>query len=110
MYGTLANAGTGSLPDVYYLIFDKHASNRSLLNYYDFDNTAFHDELRDRGFFVADKSKANYPSTIFSLSSSLNMNYIQDLVDMSDPSLSVGTTLHKLFNQNAVGRLFEENG
>ena len=106
----VANVSSMDRPDVYYLIFDKYASNQSLLDYYGYDNAGFHEELHKRGFFVAEKSRTNYPSTVFSLSSSLNMDYIQNLVDMTDPSLSVATTLHKLFTNNKVGQLFKENG
>ena len=98
------------LPDVYYIIFDKYASNQSLKDYYDFDNQQLATALEERGFYVASDARTNYPSTIFSLSSSLNMNYIQDVVNMSDPSLSRGTTLKWLLSHNAVGKLFQKQG
>src|SRR5690606_30464261 len=59
-------------PDIYYLIYDKYASNQSLSDYYDFDNSEFTESLTEKGFYIAEKSRANYPSTLFSLSSSLN--------------------------------------
>ncbi len=46
---------------------------------YGFDNHAFIQDLRQRGFYVADKSNVNHVSTAFSLASSLNMATLPDL-------------------------------
>ena len=66
-------------PDIYYLIFDRYASTASLRQYLRFDNGDFESELKKRGFYIADKSMANYPYTFLSLASSLNMRYLEDL-------------------------------
>jgi hypothetical protein len=68
-----------SLPDIYYIILDGHASQRTLQKVYNYDNAPFIDHLRSRGFFVADQSHSNYPHTVLSLASSLNMRYLDDL-------------------------------
>jgi hypothetical protein len=68
-----------SLPDIYYIILDGHASQRTLQKVYNYDNAKFIDHLRSRGFFVADQSHSNYPHTVLSLASSLNMKYLDDL-------------------------------
>lgn len=65
--------------DIYYLIFDRYAADRTLHDLYDFDNQDFSSWLEDRGFYVADESTGNYPSTTHSLASSLNMTYLDDL-------------------------------
>lgn len=62
-------------PDIYYIILDGYGRGDVLKQSYDFDNSEFLDGLRERGFYVADKSCTNYPGTAFSLSSSLNMRY-----------------------------------
>jgi len=62
-------------PDIYYLVLDGYGRDDVLQKYYGFDNAEFLDGLRQRGFYVADKSSTNYPATVFSLSSSLNMRY-----------------------------------
>lgn len=61
-------------PDVYYVILDRYANSWTLANLYDHDNREFLDELRARGFFVADEAWANYFKTAFSLASSLDAN------------------------------------
>jgi hypothetical protein len=63
-------------PDIYYLVFDRYASADVLREHYGFDNTPFLDALRERGFFVADDARANYPKTPLSLVSSLSMDYL----------------------------------
>lgn len=64
-----------SQPDIYYIILDGYGRGDVLQQSYDFDNSEFLNGLRERGFYVADKSCTNYPGTAFSLSSSLNMRY-----------------------------------
>lgn len=66
-------------PDIYYILLDSYAREDILLDIYGFDNSAFTTALKDRGFYVADQSNTNHVSTSFSLASSLNMNYIQDM-------------------------------
>lgn len=67
--------------DVYYLIFDRYASPRTLRDLFDYDDEPFLDGLRDRGFYVAEDSVANYPKTAHSLASSLNAELLDGLVD-----------------------------
>jgi hypothetical protein len=63
-------------PEIYYLIFDRYASATTLATQYGYDNSPFLSELERRGFFVAEDSWANYLKTGFSLSSSLQMEYL----------------------------------
>ena len=67
--------GALNLPDIYYIILDAHASASTLSEIYKYDIGAFIQRLKDRGFFIADKSRSNYAMTMLSLASSLNMNY-----------------------------------
>lgn len=63
-------------PDIYFLVFDEYTSNPALHTLWQFDNSAITHWLKEQGFYVADSSKANYNFTPYSLSSSLNMRYI----------------------------------
>lgn len=71
---TLSNRHT---PDIYYIILDGYGGNDVLSQMYDFDNSDFYSYLINRGFFIADESRANYVRTYLSLSSSLNLDYLQ---------------------------------
>ncbi|NTW08896.1 MAG: hypothetical protein HGA28_04935 [Anaerolineaceae bacterium] len=62
-------------PDVYYIILDGYSRDDALAAA-GFDNTAFLEELSSLGFYIAKCSQSNYGETPLSLSSSLNMDYI----------------------------------
>lgn len=67
------------LPDIYYIILDGYTRADVLRRHYGYDNTPFLEALRARGFFIADRSLANYPSwTYLSIASSLNMIYLDE--------------------------------
>lgn len=68
-------------PDIYYIILDGYARSDVLLREYDFDNSAFTNALEERGFYIAQQSCSNYPMTFLSLTSSLNMSYLQPLLN-----------------------------
>ena len=69
-------------PDIYYIILDGYASSSTLKNVYNFDNQYFIDYLISKGFYVATKSKSNYPMSMLSLASSLNMKQLTYLTDI----------------------------
>jgi hypothetical protein len=65
-------------PDIYYIILDRYSSARTLKEVYDFDNSEFIDYLSDKGFYVANESRANYSNSPKSIASSLNMDFIHE--------------------------------
>lgn len=76
----LANLSPDSRsPDIYYIVLDAYARSDVLQENYGFDNSKFLNDLRARGFYVAEASDSNYLSTIFSLTSSLNGDYLDNL-------------------------------
>jgi hypothetical protein len=70
---------TDELPDVYYIILDTYGRTDVLREYAGYDNSPFIQSLRDLGFYVAACSQSNYAHTGFSLASSLNLNYLDQL-------------------------------
>lgn len=66
-------------PDVYYFILDSYGREDLLKTAYGYDNSAFIQGLRARGFYIAECSQSNYVRTELSVASSLNMSYLQDL-------------------------------
>src|SRR5690606_36084113 len=63
----------GYEPDIYYIILDRYAGQKTLSEMYHFDNSLFLTELQSKGFYIATDSHTNYPSTSFSIAASLNM-------------------------------------
>ncbi len=69
------------LPDIYYLIFDRYGNEGVLKEYFGYDNSGFAEYLTRSGFYVASESRCNYPGTFLSLTSSLNMDYLNGLIE-----------------------------
>lgn len=67
---------TKNFPNIYFILLDCYPSRDFLKKHLNFDNTPFLQELKKRGFYIASKSKSNYPSTGTSLPATLNMNYL----------------------------------
>lgn len=66
-------------PDIYWLVLDSYARQDLLKNLYRYDNSLFVDYLKSKGFYVAGCSQSNYNHTWFSISTALNMNYLDQL-------------------------------
>jgi hypothetical protein len=66
-------------PDIYYFVLDGYGRSDILKSYYKFDNSEFIDNLKQKGFVVPSNSRSNYPKTVISVTSTLNMNYIDHL-------------------------------
>ena len=80
-------------PDIYYLVLDGYARADFLADEFDFDNAVMLDFLKERGFYVGERSRANYSITLPALASSLNYEYLDDLLggdlgDFSDRSFA----------------------
>jgi len=73
------------LPDIYYIILDAHTRSDVLMDHFGFDNSDFIHALEGLGFFVADCSQTNYWLTEYSLTSSLNLDYLQNFLE--DPNV-----------------------
>lgn len=63
-------------PDIYYIILDGYLRSDMLEKLYGYDNTPFTTYLQERGFLVPANIHSNYAKTAVSVSSTLNMNYV----------------------------------
>ncbi|MBT4365174.1 MAG: hypothetical protein HOD17_11880 [Desulfobacteraceae bacterium] len=68
------------LPNIFFIILDAYAREDVLRELYNYNNTEFLNFLEDKGFFVANQSMSNYCQTSLTVSSCLNMRYLNDLV------------------------------
>lgn len=101
---------TEGSPDIYYLIFDRYMGHDALKETYGFDNTEFVQYLKNKGFYVATKSSANYPKTSSSLASSLNMKHLTYLTKKLGEGSADLTVLHKMIEDNEVQRFLKSRG
>ena len=70
---------TCSKPDVYLIVADEYAGKTELKDIFSYDNTAFENDLSNRGFHILHNTKSNYNWTIYSMASLLNMSYNENL-------------------------------
>ncbi|MBS1935062.1 MAG: hypothetical protein JST96_13755 [Bacteroidetes bacterium] len=70
-------------PDIYFLLFDSYTGTKTLKERYHYDNSRLDTFLLDRGFSIQKKSRSNYFFTAFSMTSALNMSYIDYVPNVS---------------------------
>ena len=107
-------------PDVYYIVLDAYARADIMKEVTGYDNTPFIDALKARGFYVPDCAFSNYDETTRTITSVLNMNYLDSLninIDTIDQTLQSGdnliinnkirTIFHQLGYQFVTGRGYD---
>lgn len=98
-------------PDIYYLVFDRYASNETLQNIYDYDNTYLTNFLAEQGFTTNADAIANYPFTMSSISSTLSMDYHTNLGDrFGDDGTQTAFPYRTILNDAPVAQLLKQNG
>ncbi len=98
-----------SKPDIYYIIMDGYGQEQMLADLYGLDNSAFLDGLSERGFTIAGDSHANYNQTILALASTLNLDYLDRLVEL-DPQYNDRRPMIDLLKTNLVMGFVKEQG
>jgi len=63
-------------PDIYLIILDEYASFNTIKEEWNYDNSEFAGFLREKGFFVAEDSEWRYGSTLWNITSLLNLDYV----------------------------------
>ena len=71
-------------PDIYWIVMEEYGSESVLRQDFHYDNSPFLDALRDRGFYVADQSTANYLKTAPSIQSARDMEYLDGATLLSE--------------------------
>tara|TARA_B110000438_G_scaffold235800_1_gene232679 strand:+ start:3692 stop:5185 length:1494 start_codon:yes stop_codon:yes gene_type:complete len=94
-------------PNIYYIILDGYSNNESLKNNFNFDNSKFLKYLENSGFIINKNSFSNYEGTVFSMVSTLNINYLHEF-----KGLGANTAMlqKNLFSNNLVMNTFQDNG
>lgn len=97
-----------SFPDIYYIMPEDYSSPEILKKYFSYDSSTFINALKERGFYIADKSTSNYPKTFLSLSSSLNMEYLDYLSSYKNSTDQ--TVVAPLIENSIVMRFLKHQG
>jgi hypothetical protein len=102
-------SGLKKQPNVYFMIFDGYASPTVLRKYYGWNDHDLVDALRSRGFTVDENAFSNYPHTILSINSYLDMGYVHKESEFVNAK-SKYVYLANLFKQNRVMSYFKSQG
>jgi len=102
--------GNQYFPDVYFILLDGYGRSDTLNNIYDYDNSDFLEFLQRKGFYIANKSRANYTQTLQSLTSTFTLNYLDRYDFLSQNKEQNNSLLESLLHNNEVLRFFEEQG
>mgnify|MGYP005809688093 CR=1 FL=1 len=95
--------------DIYYIILDGYTSSDSLKQYLNFDNSEFDNFLMKKSFYIANKSRPNYPHTA-SIVSSLNMEYIHFLISDEYTDNQITDALTQMARNNKAKNYLQSHG
>ncbi|HVM89820.1 MAG TPA: sulfatase-like hydrolase/transferase [Puia sp.] len=79
-YNPVSNIADSNKPDIYFFVFDEYTNNNTLKKMWGYDNSGITNWLSSEGFRVLPSTKANYSFTVFSVSSTFNMDYLDKKV------------------------------
>jgi hypothetical protein len=96
------NAQPSSPPDIYFLILDEYAGTQSLEKFWNYNNRAFEESLRQRDFFIPVHAHANYVHTHLSVASMLNWTHLLDLHDTAGDGDDRSYTYDMIENNRAA--------
>lgn len=99
-----------NLPDIYYIILDRYASDRTLHKMFKYENNDFLSYLKSQGFFVVSDAQANYIDTTHSLASSLNMTHLNFLSSLGEQSYNDWNLLNEKVTNNEVLQILKSLG
>lgn len=100
---------TCARPDVYFIVADEYADSVSLSQAFGYNNGRFQAELRNRGFYLVNKSRANYNFTQYAVASLFKMDYLPNL-DRRYSSKKDINTCYGTVNENELLLFFKKSG
>ena len=95
-------------PDVYYILLDAYARDDALLEHYDHDNSEFTSYLKDKGFYIASDSTANYSATRSAVPAVMNFDYVGSGFGEDERGQVTTDTLLAATYDSKLARLFRE--
>jgi len=96
-------------PDVYLIVLDGYARGDTLMAT-GYDNSPFLNSLEEMGFFVAECSRTTYRSTLLSMTSTLNMDYLWRAIPNTGPADPDAAPLYEALLHSQVRSDFEQRG
>jgi hypothetical protein len=100
---------THNTPDVYYIILDEYGGPETM-KYLNYDNSQFYEFLKEKKFIIPEKSTSNYPMTHFSIPSTMNMEYVNDLSNILGKDSKTYLPLREMLYNSQVIKNFKSLG
>jgi hypothetical protein len=100
----------GRRPDIYFVVFDRYGSADAIERRFGITDNDLYGWLADQGFQVPADSHASYRATDFSLASTLNMRYLDELTERIGPTSSDRTPAQQLLRDHEVGHVLKDLG
>lgn len=98
-------------PDIYHIVLDGYARTDILKDIYGYDNSDFINYLKSKGFYVAEKSYANYATfTAHSVASYLNYDHYSNIFGDSYKDYRPLDKLTELIQRNAAAKFLRSYG
>ena len=96
-------------PTVFWIVFDEYSSSSTLKKVWGFSNP-LDSLLKSKGFYIPDAARSNYNYTHYSVSSTLDMNYLKGLANHSVVHFRDRRKEEISIYDNNTVRAFENNG
>jgi hypothetical protein len=108
-YG-MKKCDTCAKPPIYFILMDEYSGSDALKQYFNYDNSRFESFLQREGFNVNRHTNSNYLLTVFSVASTLNMDFIHGLGKASPDNHFGYRKAVKLISDNAVMNFMKAHG
>jgi hypothetical protein len=99
-----------SCPDIFLILTDAYTNSKSLQKYWNYDNTPFLDSMQRQGFYHVENAKGSYNSTLRTMTSMLNMNYLAKNLDKEFKNRIEEEPILQKLNKNEVMQQLIEHG
>ncbi len=93
--------------DIFILVFDSYTSFNALQKYWNYDNIGLKNALEKNNFIISENGRINYNYTTLSISSMLNMEYL-DSVKINSQTRKIISTSFKLIKENRVTTILKK--
>jgi hypothetical protein len=97
-------------PDIYVIIPDDYARGDVLRQYFHYDNRAFVDQLKRRGFTISGQAVTPYSDSESNIAAELNMDYLNGLPRILGQTSQDVRPLKTLIQDNRAARLAKSLG
>jgi hypothetical protein len=107
--GGFTNCTNCNNPDIYLIIADEYTNLQALHEKFNFDNSDFETDLKNRGFHIIPNSTSNYNATVYSMTSMLNLKYLENLTKNEDNIENIASSF-KLLKKNQTLLFLKNRG